>query len=703
MRKKLISFAAHPLFLSCLVTLVIVLLFFPDIPRYRLIQDDLIIEKNTLALLYDDLDGNGYSDRIIASDYAYDKDIASLFIYLNPSKHFQEWDFSGSFDFWYSCYLFTGDYNSDGMKEVYVFTLSNDSVHLCIVSDFTNKNPVYERRFITTYVPWNNKPDLTIDCSRMHDMDRDGFKDLVFSINGGYSGLPRNAFIYNIHLDTLLISPPNGYFLGYLHIFDITGDGISEVFPHGYAMQSFPDTVNYPINDRYCWLIAFDSKLNYLFKPYKFPYYGYSGLRTFCLPNGKGFHDLYALYVPPVQTGKPSVFYHYSCNGSAIDSCSVPYFKYDQIWAVFTLPQGTDPTIVASEKNGQVYHFDTTLKEIKRRFTRNTHFYPVDTLDIDLDDKKEIISFDGIRGVLSVFRADLSNPVFFQMPLQRYGMMTCSLKKVPDQYPQLSAYVDGYEFLLSYSENPLYYVRWPIFIGIFLVVWLFILLIRKIQRTQIEKRHRTEKKITELQLKIVKNQMDPHFSMNAINSVIAAVQRNEKEQAGQSLLHFSKMYRSLVLSGDKIQRSLAEELEFSRNYLELEKFRFKDRFDFRIDIDEQMDLNTPIPKMIIQSPVENAIKHGLLKKESGGLLIIRAVSRDSVLVLEIEDNGIGRTEAGKDETQGTGKGLQIMEEFLELYHKITGIRIQWRVIDLFDDAGKATGTKVEITIPVEKS
>jgi two-component system sensor histidine kinase YesM len=71
------------------------------------------------------------------------------------------------------------------------------------------------------------------------------------------------------------------------------------------------------------------------------------------------------------------------------------------------------------------------------------------------------------------------------------------------------------------------------------------------------------------------------------------------------------MFRSLVLSGDKIQRSLAEELEFSRNYLELEKFRFRDRFDYRIEIDEQVNLNMLVPKMIIQSPVENAVKHGL--------------------------------------------------------------------------------------------
>jgi hypothetical protein len=63
--------------------------------------------------------------------------------------------------------------------------------------------------------------------------------------------------------------------------------------------------------------------------------------------------------------------------------------------------------------------------------------------------------------------------------------------------------------------------------------------------------------------------MDPHFTMNAINAVIDAINREEKEQVRDNLLHFSKMYRSLVLSADKFKRTLREEIDFTENYLAL--------------------------------------------------------------------------------------------------------------------------------------
>jgi sensor histidine kinase YesM len=83
------------------------------------------------------------------------------------------------------------------------------------------------------------------------------------------------------------------------------------------------------------------------------------------------------------------------------------------------------------------------------------------------------------------------------------------------------------------------------------------------------------------------------------------------------------------------------------------------------------------------------------------LLTIRAQREGNYLVLEIQDNGIGREEAKRSGSEGTGMGLQIMQEFLELYQKITGIRIQWQVMDLFDEACNAKGIKVLVTIPMQ--
>ena len=194
--------------------------------------------------------------------------------------------------------------------------------------------------------------------------------------------------------------------------------------------------------------------------------------------------------------------------------------------------------------------------------------------------------------------------------------------------------------------------------------------------------------------------MDPHFTLNAINSVVDAINREEKEEARENLLHFSKMYRSLVLSADKIKRSLREEIDFTENYLALERFRFGQRFSYYIRINPDVELTWEVPKMVIQSPVENAVKHGLLDKTCGGIIEIHARHEDHKLILEITDNGAGRESSALAGKTSTGKGMEIMEQFFGLYYKITGTRVQSKVFDLQDEAGNASGTKVIVTIPL---
>ena len=102
------------------------------------------------------------------------------------------------------------------------------------------------------------------------------------------------------------------------------------------------------------------------------------------------------------------------------------------------------------------------------------------------------------------------------------------------------------------------------------------------------------------------------------------------------------MYHSLVLSSDKIKRSLQEEIEFTENYLALEQFRFRDRFRFIIEIQPDVDMNAEVPKMVIQSPVKNAVKHGLQHKGGAGVIRITIRNEEKSLVIEVADHGIAR-------------------------------------------------------------
>ena len=273
---------------------------------------------------------------------------------------------------------------------------------------------------------------------------------------------------------------------------------------------------------------------------------------------------------------------------------------------------------------------------------------------------------------------------------------TISFKREPGKKPVLFINSGKYEYYFEYLPNPMYYARFGIYAGIYLGLFLFSLIIRKIQRSQLQRRYQAEKKITELQLKIVRNQLDPHFAMNAINSAVAAIQQNNTGKAEQHLYSFSRLYRHLLLTADKITCPLEEELEFTENYINMEQTRFPELFTFEKSLAPDVDIEIEIPKMAIQSHVENAIKHGLRRRVSGGILKIELSVNDSFLIISISDNGIGRTETGKLGSDSTGKGNQVMEEYFSLFQKITGKKVFSETEDLFDEAGHPAGTCVKI-------
>jgi hypothetical protein len=698
--KKILFIAFHPIFISLLVSILIIFLFVPKPTKYIIHLDDEYYHANCPAFFYDDLDGNGYSDEIRVEDYDSVNGVASLFVHLNPSLYLNEWDFKGAYSFTCPGFIQTGDFDNNGKKEIYIFTVSSDSIFLSIVSDFHSKVANYfkYKRFITTFEPYNGNPQVAILSCKLEDMNRDGYKDLVFAICSGFSFKPRNVYIYDIHRDSLSISPLNGYFISDLQIKDINKDGFKEIIANGYASQNVKDSNKIKVHDQCCWLIVLDHNLHYLFPPRKFPYFGYSSLRTICIANQHGTFDLYSSYYPPESSGKCLSLYHFNNRGKVLRMDSIPGLFFNQAGSLFSNSVKEKVNIGLSTLDGNIFFFDTALNETKKVVTKKNIPFQLETLDVDNDGQKEIISIDQDKSLLTIFRYDFSSPTSIRLPTQDWGYRLLSLKIEPNHPPKLALYNHNKEFLFSYSINQYYYAQWGVYMGIFITIYLFILLIRKIQKIQFERQKKIEKKITELQLKIVRNQMDPHFTMNAVNSVIASINQNEKEQASLHLLHFSDMYRHLVLTADKIKCTLAEEIEFTRNYLIMEQFRYKDKFLFNISIHPGVNLAWEVPKMVIQSPVENAIKHGLLNFQGQGLLQINAQVTDHCLVLDVIDNGIGRKKASEIASKSTGKGMKVMDEFLELYQKITGTKVETEVLDLFDANNNPLGTKVSIKI-----
>ena len=695
--KILVGFMIHPLFLAFVVAGVIIIFLPYEFPKYeaKITRQAKFAEYSSMDL-WDDLNNDGYSDNIKVGNYFIGQ--GAFAVYLHPSLHVEEWKLHGNFDFNREEFVFITDFDDNKMKEIFVLTLSNDSVFLHGITDFYNKELTLAKRFITKVGVHDGERDIEILHAKADDLNGDGFKELIFGITCGFSEHPRRVFAYDIRRDSLLVSPPSGFQLFTIFQDDIVGSHEKEIILGGYAPRNILDSV-VTYHDSSCWLMVLDKNLQFLFPPIEFP--GRTGaLYPIQLSEDTNKSELVVFWGTPFASSLKRQFLSVDSTGKIRYKKEIVEESSRYGLLPFQYQSGNNPLIAIPSYDGVCYLYDTLFAPAGQvelgvvvEFIRQ--------LDLDQDQKLEYVILSLAENKMGIFREGFEDPVYLDLTVGDLRKNHLSLKNIPGSTPALIFESDEMQYFIKYAHNPMYHMRWLVYAGIYLFVLLFALLIRRITQLQLQKRYDTEKKVTELQLKIVRNQMDPHFTFNAINSVMDSVNKAEKEKANAHLLAFSKMYRSMILSADKIRRTLKEEIEFTESYLALEQFRFQDRFAFQISVDPLVNIDWEVPKMVIQSPVENAVKHGLFHKSSGGVLKINIFSKDNSLVLEIEDNGVGRGKAGELGSSSTGKGLKIMDQFYDLYHQLTGIRVISSINDLFDEAGNPTGTKVIVTIPLK--
>jgi len=131
-------------------------------------------------------------------------------------------------------------------------------------------------------------------------------------------------------------------------------------------------------------------------------------------------------------------------------------------------------------------------------------------------------------------------------------------------------------------------------------------------------------------------------------------------------------------------------------YLDLEKIRFIEKFDFRIQVEDGVDKSVQLPNMILHTYCENAVKHGLMPLKSGGLLTINVSQRDRIIIVSVEDNGVGRAYAAQNpQLRSTKQGLSILNRQIEIYNRFNSEKIRQQTDDL------AHGTRFTVEVPVD--
>lgn len=216
----------------------------------------------------------------------------------------------------------------------------------------------------------------------------------------------------------------------------------------------------------------------------------------------------------------------------------------------------------------------------------------------------------------------------------------------------------------------------------------------------------TERESLKYRLTSLRAQMDPHFIFNSLNSIQHFITRNDKDSARGYLSKFAKLMRLILNSSREETISLAEEVDTLKLYIDLERLRFDHKFDYDIQIVEELDLDeVDVPTMLLQPYVENAIIHGLKNKTEGqGLLKIDVdfFGKEGIKVT-IEDNGIGRVKAAEIRVQKLIKykslGMQVTQDRLKLWSS-SQEEPTVSITDLFDEGKEPAGTRVEVFIKV---
>jgi len=229
--------------------------------------------------------------------------------------------------------------------------------------------------------------------------------------------------------------------------------------------------------------------------------------------------------------------------------------------------------------------------------------------------------------------------------------------------------------------------------ALILLTGLIIFIFRTLKKVQTK-----NKKIA---LQSLRREMNPHFIFNSLNSVNHFIATNNELEANQYLTKFSKLMRGVMENSTEDFIPFQQELDLLQNYLALEKTRFADKFDYEVDVDENLNVHSQqVPGMLVQPFLENAIWHGLRYRTEKGFLKLSFEKEEQYLKVTIEDNGIGIEESKKQKTQHQktreGRGMKNTLERIQLLNDLYKKNITCAVKDKENNSGVLVIIKINL-------
>jgi len=227
----------------------------------------------------------------------------------------------------------------------------------------------------------------------------------------------------------------------------------------------------------------------------------------------------------------------------------------------------------------------------------------------------------------------------------------------------------------------------------------------QLQEAEVQQLHR---QLAEFRLVTLKSQMNPHFLFNCLNGVYNCLLTGQMQKAEDYISSFARLLRMVLMHAEKNFISLRDEMDLLQYYLKIECLRTDHAFSYTMEVDEDINpCEYYVPGMLIQPFLENAIWHGLMNKTGERRLHIKwRQQNERVVICEIMDNGVGRSEAARYTDNGlkTGrhqsKGMNLCQERVDLYKSLFDTRFSIQVADLVDARNQPAGTKVTIAFEI---
>jgi len=701
--KKLI----RNIFIQVLIVSAVIMIFIPDqFDKYRLDLKSKHIVRGSIkspkrALVHSkDLNGDGKDELVAPNDF---QTRQSIHVFDENLKRLGQWNFEGDYLKNTGMIEFS-DIDKDGLKEVWGFTYSNDSLFLNAIEPFDEKPFSINKRFILRFSrKYYSKLDIKLWNLDFVDLENDGNQEFVFFVRAGYNLVPRKIFVYHPLEDSLLSRSLEGINSGRVARFvDIDNDTCKEIIIDSHSSANYPDSLPVKYRDDKAWLAVFNHDLSMLFPPKSY-FSEYSHVRSINIEKNDRYYigTLAHSYQP---NNDSAILQIIDKMGNVVTSKKMKHSIGENTLLFSSLKKEKREYICLFTRKGDFFVFNRHLDIVFQKeyetdlgLATNHSFNYSYKADLENDGKIEFLLTDYLNKEVLVLSDDLSHLTSYELKDDKLVFLLPF--HIQDNKPQLWAIGEKYIYKLSYGFNPLYYWQYAIYLGIFGGVLLFIWGIRKLYEQQVREKYELRNQVERLQLRTLQNKMDPHFVLNTTNTIGSVILKGDSKKAYDSLVRFSKLMRTMLYTSEDILQPLNEEISFVREYLHFQQMRFGEKLNYRMEISEDIDLHMKIPKMCIFIHVENAVKHGIAPKDEKGEVSIRIELIDKYLKISIFDNGIGLKASQSVDTGGNGYGLKILSEIYSIINRHNHIKVEEKIEDDIDSQGQLIGTKVSVLIP----